>query len=229
MSGASPGPAPPLQARASNARLRRSSWRTWPQRKLRRKVPRVDGALTVQPSTLAVPPARNASASSMQSPPASAEATRVSSLSPAFAQPGASPRSRWASASSRRPSRPASVEGSSRPAWSTRRSSSKVMCIRSGLLIGSIEWVLPVAGTSIRTIHCPSYSGAPNRSPSRTLLRWIRDKRWTREGGPVTRTPTSTVPCPVSVWSSAPGCSESSGMTPNATTRQSPTGTTPVS
>ena len=48
----------------------------------------MDGALTVQPSTLAVPPARNAAASSMHSPPASAEATRVSSLSPAFARPG---------------------------------------------------------------------------------------------------------------------------------------------
>ena len=36
-----------------------------------------------------------------------------------------------------------------------------------------------------------------------------------------TRTPASTVPCPVSVWSSAPGCSASSGMTPNATTRRS--------
>ena len=43
-----------------------------------------------------------------------------------------------------------------------------------------------------------------------------------------TRTPASTVPCPVSVWSSAPGCSASSGMTPNATTRRSPAGTTPV-
>ena len=33
----------------------------------------MDGALTVQPSTLAVPPARNAAASSMHSPPASAD------------------------------------------------------------------------------------------------------------------------------------------------------------
>ena len=54
MNGAAPGPAPAAQARASNLRLTRSSWRTWPQRKLRRKVPRVDGAFTVQPSTLAV-------------------------------------------------------------------------------------------------------------------------------------------------------------------------------
>ena len=39
MSGASPGPAPAAQLRASNLRLTRSSWRTWPQLKLRRKTP----------------------------------------------------------------------------------------------------------------------------------------------------------------------------------------------
>ena len=84
----SPGPAPADQARANNSRLTRSSWRTWPHRKLRRKVPRVDGALTTQPMALAVPPVRSTSASSMQSPPASADATRVSILSPVFARPG---------------------------------------------------------------------------------------------------------------------------------------------
>ena len=87
VNGASPGPAPAAQARASNSRLTRSNWRTWPHRKLRRKVPSVDGAFTVQSRTPAVPPARNASASSMQSPPASAEAIRVIILSPAFARP----------------------------------------------------------------------------------------------------------------------------------------------
>ena len=51
-----------------------------------RKVPRVDGALTTQPRTLAVLPVRNTSASSMQSPPASADATRVTILSPVFAR-----------------------------------------------------------------------------------------------------------------------------------------------
>ncbi len=40
----------------------------------------VDGALTVPPRVQAVPPVRNASASSMQSPPASAEATSVMHL-----------------------------------------------------------------------------------------------------------------------------------------------------
>ena len=38
--GASPGPAPAAQARTSSSRLTRSSWRTWPHRKLRRKAPR---------------------------------------------------------------------------------------------------------------------------------------------------------------------------------------------
>ena len=87
MKAASPGPAPAAQARASNWRVTPSSWRTCPQRKLRRNVPRVDGALTVQPSTGAVPPERKASLSSMQSPPASAEATRVSNLSPCVRPP----------------------------------------------------------------------------------------------------------------------------------------------
>ena len=43
-----------------------------------------------------------------------------------------------------------------------------------------------------------------------------------------TRTPKSTAPCRGSASSSAPGCSESSGTTPNATSRRSPAGTTPV-
>ena len=130
------------------SRLTRSNWRRemWPHRKLRRKVPRVDGALTTQPMAPPVPPVRNTSASSMKSPPASAEATRVSSLSPGFARPGggvvhsadegqvgssalqpASPicnRSTWLSTTSRRPRCWARVTGSSSPALATRRWSS---------------------------------------------------------------------------------------------------------
>ena len=41
----------------------------------------MDGALTVPPRVQAVPPVRNTSASSMQSPPASADATSVIILS----------------------------------------------------------------------------------------------------------------------------------------------------
>ncbi len=51
----------------------------------------VDGALAVKPRTRAVPSVRNTSASSMQSPPASADATSVIILSSGLARPGASP------------------------------------------------------------------------------------------------------------------------------------------
>ena len=95
VNGPSPGPPPADQARANNSRLTRSSCLTWPHWKLRKNVPRVDGAFTVPPSARAVPPVRNTSASSMQSPPANAEATNVSTLSPALARPGARPRSTW--------------------------------------------------------------------------------------------------------------------------------------
>ena len=47
----------------------------------------MDDALAVRPRVRAVPPVRNTSASSMQSPPAGADATRVIILSPVFARP----------------------------------------------------------------------------------------------------------------------------------------------
>ena len=146
VNGASPGPAPAAQARASSSGPTRSSWRTWPHRKLRRKVPRVDGALTVQPMAPAVPPARNTSASSMQSPPASADATSVITLSPGLARPGARPRSRCRSTSSGRPRCRPSVAGRISPALLTRRWSSKAIWRRSRSLRGSICWVLLVSG-----------------------------------------------------------------------------------
>jgi hypothetical protein len=55
VNGSSPGPAPTAQARASSSRLTRSSCRSWSHRKLRRKVPSVDDAFTVQPSTCSSP------------------------------------------------------------------------------------------------------------------------------------------------------------------------------
>ena len=142
VNGASSGPAPAAQARASSWRLTRSSWRTWPHRKLRRKVPRVDGALTTQPMVPAVPPVRNTSASSMQSPPASADATSVITLSPVLARPGARPRSRCRSTSSGRPRCRPSVAGRINPAFATRRWSSKAIWMRSGWSSASIFWVL---------------------------------------------------------------------------------------
>ena len=153
VNGPSPGPAPAAQARDSSSRLTRSSWRTWPHRKLRRKVPRVDGALTAQPMAPVVPPVRNTSASSMQSPPASAEATRVSILSPVFARPGASPRSTWLSTTSRRPRCWARVTGRSSPALATSRVSSKAIRMRSGWLRAST--LLPLQDTD----PTPSFGG----------------------------------------------------------------------
>ena len=78
---------------------------------------RVDGRCpTVPPRVLAVPPVRNTSAASMQSPPASADATSVIILSLVFARPGASPRSRHCRTSSGRPRCRARVAGRSSPA-----------------------------------------------------------------------------------------------------------------
>ena len=133
--GLSPGTVAAFRARASNSRLTRSSCLTWPQRKLRRKVARVDGALTTQPVALTVPPARSASASSMQSPPARAEATRVISLSPVLARPGARPRSRCCSTSSPRPRRRANVAGSISPAFG----------YQTGIVEGDLDAVRMVA------------------------------------------------------------------------------------
>ena len=150
VNGPSPGPAPAAQARASNSRLTRSNWRTWPHRKLRRKVPRVDGAFTTQPMTPAVRPVRNTSASSMQSPPASADATRVTILSPVFARPGALPRSRRCWTSWGRPRCWANVAGRISPALATRRWSSKAMWMPSGNCV--------VASCVVASIGC-SWSG----------------------------------------------------------------------
>ena len=162
--GASPGPAPAAQARASNSRLTRSSRRTWPHRKLRRNVPRVDGALTVQPMAPAVPPARNASASAMQSPPASAEATRVTILSPVFAWPGAPPKSRCRSTSWGSPRCQAKVVGRINPALATSRWSSKAMWMRSGGCVVEIYWGLLIWGRfCVSETIIPVYTGWRSR------------------------------------------------------------------
>ena len=118
--------------------------------------------MTVPPRVQAVPPVRNTSASSMQSPPASAEATSVIILSPAFARPGASPRSRRCWTSSGRPRCRARVAGRSSPALATRRRSSKRMRIRSGWLRGSIYWVLLFRGRFLSLNHYPRSTGAPS-------------------------------------------------------------------
>ena len=153
-------------AQASNSGLTRSSWRTWPHRKL----PRVDGALTTLPMARAVPLVRNTSASSMQSPPASADATRVIILSPVFARPGASPRSRCRSTSWDRPRRRARVDGRISPALATRGDRQRRFgCGRGGGVAASVGCSFSGTGFVLQN-HYPRYRGAPS-CRSRSLTR----------------------------------------------------------
>ena len=181
VSGPSPGPAPAAQARASSSRLTASSWRTWPQRKLRRKVPRVEGALTVKPSTRPVAPARRASASSMQSPPASADMHQLSSLSPTLALTGAvSPRSSALVHQRLQPQHaprawPAAA-GPRRPPGDRRRRPRRAVARREK--IASIRCSLS-GSMGVRKRHLPSTKGCLIRllrSPHRLSDRWIRGK-----------------------------------------------------
>ena len=131
--GKSPGPAPKSHAWVSICSEKESSWRTWPNVKDRRKVPRVDGAITSCPSTLPVDPERSTSQSSMHSAPATMACTKVATLRPGRACPGRSPRSTSSSAQATRFSRSERVATSARPAPATARSSSKVTARRAGL------------------------------------------------------------------------------------------------
>ena len=89
-------------------------------------------AALAQPRARAVLPVRNTSAASMQSPPASADASGVIILSPVLARPGALPKSRRRSTSWGSPRCRAWVAGRISPALLTRRRSSKAMRMRSG-------------------------------------------------------------------------------------------------
>ena len=163
MNGASLGPAPDAQARASNWRLTRSSWRTWPHRKLRKKVPRVDGALTVTPRVQAVPPVRNASASSIQSPPARAEATSVISLSPVLARPRGAAQVQVLLNQLRQAQTPGQGGGKHQPgighqAMVRRR---RLGCGRGGYVVASKRCSFSGIGFLFQN-HYPRYKGAPS-------------------------------------------------------------------
>src|SRR6266542_3172896 len=134
-------PAPACHARHNAWAATWSSCRAEPQVNERRNVPSVDGAATRWPRTAPVAPARSRSTSSIHSPPANAEWTRVMALSPMLAAPGASPRSTWVSNSSRSRSPSARVAARIRPASATAWSSSKVTAIASGLWETCIEQV----------------------------------------------------------------------------------------
>ena len=127
-----PGPQDGTAVRAAEPTTL-SSWRAWPQLNEHKNVRSVDGANTSWPSTASVPPERSTSASSMESPPASAEWTSVIALWPTLARPAASPRSTCSSKSWRSPKCWANVAVSIKPALAIRRSSSKVTSRRSRL------------------------------------------------------------------------------------------------
>ena len=69
----------------------------------RRNVPSVEGAITRCPSTAAVDAVRSTSASSMKSPPAIIESTRVITLRPGRKYPGRSPKSTQSSTTASSP------------------------------------------------------------------------------------------------------------------------------
>ncbi|HEU5004154.1 MAG TPA: hypothetical protein VFW71_15435 [Actinomycetota bacterium] len=96
-------------------------------------MPSVEGAITRCPSTEAVEAQRSTSASSIESPPASIECTRVSTLRPGRAAPGRSPSSTVACTSSSMPRCWAKVAGRTSPALATAWSSSKITDARSRL------------------------------------------------------------------------------------------------
>jgi len=129
--GSAPGPAPARHALARTVSATLSSWRTWPKVNERRNVPSVDGAITQCGRTASVAPARSTCASSMQSPPATIDWTRVITLRPGRAAAGRSPRSTTSSTTASTPSLAASVAVMSKPALATPWESSKVISARS--------------------------------------------------------------------------------------------------
>jgi len=98
----------------------------------------VDGVLTMQPSTCSVSPVRSASASSMQSPPAKADAVRVSSLSPSLARPGASPRSTWVVHQLAQSQMVGQSDQQDQPGIGHQAAIVEAILMRSGCCVGSI-------------------------------------------------------------------------------------------
>ena len=125
VSGLSPGPAPLAHALFSSSEATLSKLRASPKEKLRKNVPSVEGAGTQVPRSSSARPERSTSASSIELPPTSAEATRAVAFWPTLACPGASPRCTPSSSSSLSPSRSANVIGSTSPALATALRSSK--------------------------------------------------------------------------------------------------------
>ena len=127
-----PGPAPAAQARLIASPSTRSSWRTWPKVKARRKVPSVEGAIALWPSSASVAPPRSTSVSSIESAPAAIAWIRVSTLRPGRAAPARSPSRTILSTICSMPSRLLKVAIRTSPALAISRSSSNSTPTESG-------------------------------------------------------------------------------------------------
>ena len=133
--------------RLGRCRVNRSSLRTWPHLKLRRKAPRVEGAFLR--SRERRPSCRCATRRRRRCSRRQPARKRPASLSCRRGWPGPAHRPGPGAAVPIGKGRGAGpkVAGRSRPALATRRWSSKVIWMRSGWWPGSIYWVLLVLGS----------------------------------------------------------------------------------
>ena len=149
VNGASPGPAPAFQARASSSRVTRSSWRTWPHRKLRRNVPRAcpresggGGRFDHAPQHRGGPPRTQRSSVVNAATARQRRGHQRQHLVSRVRPPRRIPEVEVTVNEFTQAQQWACVAGRSSPALLTRRWSSKAMRMRSGWWRGSIFWVL---------------------------------------------------------------------------------------
>ena len=173
--GAPPGPAPADQALASSSRLTRSSWRTWPHRKLRRegsqggwRLDRAAQGAGGSPSAQHVGVVNTVAARQRrrhQGKHLVARVRPVRGISEVNVVVDEFTQTQVLGEGE------GEVTGRISPALATKRWSSKEIWIRSGCSSGSIYLVLPVSGwVSCSKNHYPRSTGALSY-PFRTLTR----------------------------------------------------------
>ena len=190
-----------------------------------------------------------------QSPDGSASRTRFGRVAalgvsllpgPASRLPGSRsptrPRGPRRGAAARRPPRSSTARAAAPPTASRRPRRLSSTQIRSALRRGGRQRSIERRAAEVRDVLRSPQLEAPAAvskafaaSTVRPSGRSARSTAASRNSRPPwrpllssTRTPRSTAPCQGSASSSAPACSESSGMAASATTQRSPVGTTPV-
>ena len=188
--GPSPGPAPAAQARASNSRLTEIQLADMAPPEAAQKGPQGGWRLDHAADGASRPAgAQHVGVVRMQSPPARAEATSVITLSPVLARPGARPRSRRRSTSSRKMPAQRGWHGSAQhwpPGGGRQR---RFGCGRGGHLLASFG--CSCLGTvSCFKSHYPRWTGAlsyPFSTPRHSSFRWIGASRGLVDPGPESR------------------------------------------